>query len=725
MSAHKTFCRLCLNACALVVDVEQGRAVRISGDKANPVYRGFTCVKGREQANLLGDPRRLRHSLKRDADGVLRPIPVGQAIAEIAEKLTSIRDAYGPRAIAGYLGTFFAASAAMMPLFGGFMQAIGSPMAFSPGTLDKPGKKIAQALHGDWQAPSVGFDDPETILLVGINPLVTFTGFPYGNPGKWLNERLASGTRLVVIDPRRSDVARRAHIHIQPRPGMDAPIIAAILKIILDQGGYDAAFVAAHATGLETLRSAVAPFTPDRVGAMADIPAEQLAQAAAALVATRRGYIMGGTGPNMSGSGTLIEYLLLNLHTVCGYWLREGDNVRHPGALAAPLRPIAQVAPTVPAYGFGEKLRVRGLTNTAAGMPTGALADEILLEGPGKVRALISCGGNPVGAWPDQRKTVRAMQSLDLLVQIDPWMSGTAKLADYVIAPRIWLEVAGTSQVLDWLTRNGTGYGQSDPYAQYSPAIADPPEGSDLVEEWEFFYRLAREIGLALMVSPQLGPDMPAVPLDMTTKPTTDELLALLCKGSRVPLDAVKALDGGAVFPDPAVYVLPGDTGSPHRFRLADPAMLADLAATLEPFDRSTRPFRLVCRRMMHVYNSSFVGALPASARAYNPAFMNPDDMASLSLGDGDPIMIQSDSDAIPAIAHGDATLRPGLVSISFGFGGLPGEEASLMTMGSNPNRLIPDDLEFDRYSGQPLMTNIAVSIARQAPTPPEAQPIT
>jgi anaerobic selenocysteine-containing dehydrogenase len=358
-------------------------------------------------------------------------------------------------------------------------------------------------------------------------------------------------------------------------------------------------------------------------------------------------------------------------------------------------------------------------------MPTGALADKILLKRPGKVRASISCGGNPVGAWPDQRKTVWAMQSLDLLVQIDPWMSGTAKLADYVIAPRIWIEVGGTSQVLDWLTRNGTGYGQSDPYAQYSPAIADPPEGSDLVEEWEFFNRLAREMGLALKVSPQLGPDMPAVPLDMAAKPTTDELLALLCQGSRVLLDVVKAVDGGAVFADPAVHVLPGDRESPHRFRLADADMLADLAAILEPFERSARPLWLVCRRMMHVYNSSFVGALPPSARPYYPAFMNPDDMASLGLGDGDAIVIRSDSDAIAAIAHGDATLRPGLVSISFGFGGLPGEEASLMTMGSNPNRLILDDRIFDRYSGQPLMTNIAVSVARQVPTPTGTQPIT
>jgi anaerobic selenocysteine-containing dehydrogenase len=136
---------------------------------------------------------------------------------------------------------------------------------------------------------------------------------------------------------------------------MDAPIVAAILKIILDQGGYDEAFVAAHAKGLGELRSAVTPFTPERVSAMADIPAGQLAEAAAAIVATRRDYIVGGTGPNMSGSGTLIEYLLLNLHKLCGYWLRQGDNVRHLGALAAALRPIAQVAPPVAAYGFGEK----------------------------------------------------------------------------------------------------------------------------------------------------------------------------------------------------------------------------------------------------------------------------------------------------------------------------------------------------------------------------------
>ena len=173
-----------------------------------------------------------------------------------------------------------AASAATMPLFGGFMGAIGSPMAFSPGTIDKPGKKIAQAMHGEWGAPAVGFDDPEVILLVGSNPLVTFTGFPYGNPGKWLNERLASGARLIVIDPRRSDVARRAHIHMQARAGEDTAIVAAIIRILLDEGLHDADFIARYCQGLEELKTAIAPFDPGTVATRAGIDVADLYAAA-------------------------------------------------------------------------------------------------------------------------------------------------------------------------------------------------------------------------------------------------------------------------------------------------------------------------------------------------------------------------------------------------------------------------------------------------------------
>lgn len=706
---HHAFCRLCLNGCALLVDVEDNLAVKIGGDKDNPVYRGFTCVKGREQGRLLADERRLRHSLKRQPDGSFRAIPVEDAIGEIAERLMEIARRHGAAAIAGYLGTYFAASAATMPFFGGFMGAIGSPMAFSPGTIDKPGKKIALALHGGWAAPAVGFDDPEVILLLGSNPLITFTGFPYGNPGKWLNDRLAAGTRLIVVDPRRSDVARRAHVHLQARPGEDAVIVAAMIQVILAEGLHDQAFVAEHARGVDTLAAAVAPFTPEAIAARAGVDADDLKAAARLLGSTRRGYVNAGTGPNMSGRGTLVEYLLLCLTTLCGHWLREGDFVRNPGALAATLRPRAEVLPRGPAYGFGTDMGIRGLSNTAAGMPTAALPDRILAAGPDRVRAMISCAGNPVGAWPDQPKTIRAMERLELLVQIDPWMSATSRLADYVIAPRIWLEVPGTSQVLDWLTRNGTGYGQADPYAQYAPAILAPPPGSDLVEEWQFFYELTRSMSLAMKISPDLGPDMVPIDVDMTIRPTTDEVLAMLCRNARVPLDTVKEFPGGALFPGDPVHVAPGK--SDEKFDLERPEMMRDLAAEQDRTTLTARKFRLLCRRMMHVYNSSFVGALPPSARPNNPVFVSPSDLSALGLADGDPVHVVSNAGRIPATVMTDATLRPGTASMSFGFGGLPHDDLHFRSIGSNPSRLIRNDDVYDGYSGQPLMSDVPVDI--------------
>src|SRR5438067_11097695 len=107
----------------------------------------------------------------------------------------------------------------------------------------------------------------------------------------------------------------------------------------------------------------------------------------------------------MSGPGTLIEYLVLDLMTLCGRWLRAGEPVRNPGVLLPPSTPRAQASPPRAPNGFGEKLRVRGLTETAAGLPTAALAEEMLLPGDRQVRALLSCSGNPAAAWPDQLTT--------------------------------------------------------------------------------------------------------------------------------------------------------------------------------------------------------------------------------------------------------------------------------------------------------------------------------
>ena len=276
--------------------------------------------------------------------------------------------------------------------------------------------------------------------------------------------------------------------------------------MILDEGWADDAFIAEHTEGLEALRRTVAEFTLDRVA--------RRAGRAGPRASGRR---LGSSRPEAPVSRLLERGLTcrptrhsssiscVGLNTICGRWQRAGDDVVEPPCLGQPTQPKAQAMPPMRdyAYGFGEKMRVRGLANTAAGMPTAALADEILMPGEGQVRALISHGGNPVAAWPDQLKTIEAMESLDLLVQIDAKMSATASMADYVIAVKHPLEMPGMTLTQEYLSAYAVGFGTTAPYAQYTPALVEPPAGSDLIDDWEFFYGLAQRMDLSLVVRPR------------------------------------------------------------------------------------------------------------------------------------------------------------------------------------------------------------------------------
>src|SRR5262249_40440351 len=174
---------------------------------------------------------------------------------------------------------------------------------FDPNTIDKGGKQIATALFGAWGAPAYGFDEPDVALLIGINPMVTFTGLPAGNPGQWLKDRARQGFRLIVVDPRRSDVAARAFLHLAPRPGFDVHILASMLRLIFEENLQDGAFLAENVSGVAALRAAVAPYTLERVSAVADVPAADLELAARTHAGARRAYAMAGPGPHMSGPG--------------------------------------------------------------------------------------------------------------------------------------------------------------------------------------------------------------------------------------------------------------------------------------------------------------------------------------------------------------------------------------------------------------------------------------
>jgi len=717
-TTHTSFCRYCANSCPVLVNVENGAVVAVTGDPQNRIFEGYTCVKGRAAPQMHNHEDRLLRSLKRLPDGELVPVSVETVMDEIAERLAQLIERYGPRSIASYFGTAAVGSPLTEPFLTAFMAAIGSRMSFNPNTIDKPGKQLAAAMHGRWMAPMHGYDDPEVALLLGTNPFKSYYGVACGNPGTWLGARLHAGMQLIVIDPRRSDVAKRATLHIQPVPGEDAAILACMINVILSEGLHDRSFVEENAHGLAELGRVVRPFSPEQVARRADVEANDLIFAARTFAAARRGYVACGVGPGFSASTTLVEYLSLNLETLCGHWLRAGERVKRSTTLLPPQEYKAQAAPPRPAYGYGEHFRVNGLTETAAGMPTGILADEILLEGEGQVRALLSVGGNPVSAWPDQLKVIEAMKALHLLVQIDPWMSSTARFADYVIAPRMPLEMPAATLLTDLVISMPTYYGPAESYSQYTPAIVEPPAGSDVIAEWEFFYGLAQRMDLSLglrtlRITEDGTPQWIAV--DMTRRPTADALLEQLTAGSRVSLNEVKRHPHGDAFPEPAQFVGPKDSGWQGRFDLANPEMMAGLAAcTATPADANEEfPLRLVGLRLQHVINSSMHDPSTNRGRGYNAAYLHPDDLARFNLSSGDVVRISSPRSSIIGIVEADTSLRRGLLAMAHGFGDAPETDERYREIGSPTGRLLDNWDVADRFVGMPRMSNIPVAIER------------
>lgn len=709
MADVTAICRFCHATCGLVATLEAGRITKLRGDLDNPMYTGYSCIKGRNYHEFHASPDRILKPLRRNVNGDFESVASREALAEIAAKTRSILDRHGSRAVAMYGGTFSHFCPAGVMLREAFMDAIGSPMRFSNATIDQPGKPISMALHGKWGAGPQDFAEADVCLLVGANPLVSmWGGIPSFNPARRLHEARKRGLKLIVIDPRRSETARKADLHLQCLPGQDVALLAAMLRVIIEEGLHDKAFVEGETEGFAQLRETVAAFSPERVAAVAGVTADDIVAAARLFARAQRGNATSGTGPSMAPHGVLMDYLVLALNTICGRWVKAGERMPNRGVLFRQFSGVARAEKPRSAVGSGEALRVRGLTDTAAGLPTAALADEILTPGEGQVRALFVIGGNPLLSWPNQEKTRRALESLELLVVIDPMLSATARQAHYVIGPRLGFESPAITFGNEGITVYGLSLGYPEPYAQYQPALIEPPAGSDVLEDWRIFFELGRQMGLSLAFRGQ--------PFDMASPPTTDRLLETFVAKSRVPLEQIKRVPHGAIFPDPKPLADPKPLDWPHRLQLAATLMMQELAtvaaelpitaglpSTAQQIDRDY-PWLLVTRREHAVYNS--VGQrLPALRKrlSHNPVYVHPDDAGALGLLDDMSIEIESRHGRTRARVRLADDIRRGVISLAHGF-----EEA-------NPAALIDDASGFDALSGLPRMSAIPVRILRAA----------
>ncbi len=711
MPTRKTFCRFCHANCAIEVEIVDGRAVEVRGDVSDPLFGGYTCMKGRELPAQTYHPERLLSSLKRDAHGAFTSIGSEQALDEIAARLAALREKHGARAIATYCGTYGFMNSAALPVAAGFHAGIGSPNLYTSITIDQPAKVYLWSRVGAWMGGPQAFSQSDVSMMIGNNPLTSHYAWqgsvPPFSPSRRLRDAKARGLKLICIDPRRTMVARLADIHLQVRPGEDAALIAAMLKVILDEGLHDRDFCAAHVAGLEGLRQSIAGFTVAYAASRADVPAAEIIAAARLFARGPRGVATTGTGTEMSPHGALTEHLVMALNLVCGRVCREGEVAPFPRVLSAAVPRKAQVLPPQPLWGEGcTPSRIRGLTQMAGfEMPSATAADEILTPGEGQVRALICVGGNPLVAWPNQEKVERALKSLDLLVCIDIKQSQTAQLADYVIAPKVSLErddIATAPEVF-----------YEEPYARYAEALLPPP--GDVIDEWEFFWGLARRLGTSI---PTAGG-----PLPMDRKPEKFEVLEKITHGCRVPLARVRAAtrDGGRIFSEVQLRVEPADPGAQARLQLAPAPVPEQLRALrAQPLDAAGRvtdgqwpaTHLLICRRTRQYFNSTGqdIEALRAQG-ATNHAHLNPADLERLGAREDDLLEISSAHAHIIGVAKPAADLKPGVVSMAHAFGARGEDARAVRAHGSSTNRLVNDEADYDPITGACRQSAIAVRI--------------
>jgi anaerobic selenocysteine-containing dehydrogenase len=709
IETRRSFCRFCHAGCAIDVDVDvaANRVVAVHGVQDDPMYAGYTCIKGRHLGDQHHHDGRLKQSLQR-APGGFQPVGAATAFDDIADRVAALIDAHGPRSIATYCGTAAYQNATGLPVARSFHQAIGSTSFYTSSTIDQPAKFLAPMRHGAWLAGVHDFETADVAMVIGCNTLVSTYSFPGGlpsyNPLVRLRAAKARGLYLIVIDPRRTEMAGYADLHLAVRPGEDPTLLAGIIRQLFVDELVDHDFCSRWVEGIDELRAAVQPFTPDYVEQRAGVHADSVIEAARQFGRRDRGAVSTGTGPNMAPHSTLTEHLSMALNTLCGRYNREGDTLANPGGAMTPPTPLRAepVRPPASILTKGAPARVRGLHTHRGEAPTSALADEILLDGEGQIRALFTLGGNPVVAWPDQRKTVQALGSLDLHVVLDAHLSATAKTAHYVIASTLSLERPDVPTTIDrWFPQA---------YTNYTPAVL-ATEG-EVFQEWQVYTEVASRLGVTLKLP---GGDIePGQPVD------ADDVLDLIYAGAKVPLAQVRE-HGAQVHPDLATVVAPADPGCTSRLHVCPDGIadeLADVRAettsaeVLTGFDAERHRFRMTSRRLKSVFNSSGreVSTLRSKAGT-NFAHMHPDDLSAVGIADGGTVELSSPRGTIRAVVKAAPDVRHGVISMAHAWGGLPDEPGLLSEQGSTTAALIDVDSGYDRFTGMPVMSAIPVEV--------------
>ncbi|MCE7797991.1 bifunctional nitrate reductase/sulfite reductase flavoprotein subunit alpha [Sphingobium sufflavum] len=487
----KSVCPYCGVGCGIVMDVADGRIVKVSGDKDHPANFGRLCTKGSSAHVPVAAAGRADSAYARiEGDTDQGVIPMASAISRTAQGLRAIIDRDGPDAVSFYVSGQMSLEAQYLAnkLCKGF---IGTNNIESNSRLCMASAASGYKLSIGADGPPGSYQDFEKadlFFVIGANmadchPILFLR----------MMDRVKAGAKLIVVDPRRNATADKADLFLQVRPGTDLALLNGLLHLLVEGGRTDPDFIAAHTEGWEAMPDFLADYPPATVAAITGIAEDDL-RAAAAMIGDAQEWISCWTmGLNQSSHGTWNTNAICNLHLATGAICRPGSGpfslTGQPNAMGG--REMGYMGPGLPGQRATTSAEDRAFVEAAWGIAPGTLRTDIvpgtvaLFEemAAGRIKACWIICTNPVASMANRQTVIAGLEAAELVIAQDAFLdTETNRYADIILPGALWAEAEG---VMINSERNLTLMQQ---------AVAPPGEA---MPDWQIIARVACEMGYA------------------------------------------------------------------------------------------------------------------------------------------------------------------------------------------------------------------------------------
>ena len=489
----RTVCPYCGVGCGMILRVERGRVVGVSGDKNHPANFGALCTKGSTVHETLHVPGRLAYAHRRRAGGApgeFERVPVDFALDAVADGFKKIIAAHGPDAVALYVSGQLSTEAQYVAnkLVKGFLGTnnidSNSRLCMASAAAGYKTSLGADAPPGHYE----DFEHADLFFALGANmadchPILF----------QRLRRRMKSDARarLIVADPRRTATAAEATLFLPLRPGSDLALLNGLLHLLLKNGAVDPDFIARCTDGWDALAALLADYPPDRVAALCDLPEADLHRAAEMLAAAPNFLTLWTQGICQSTRGTWSTNAICNLHLATGRFGRPGSGpfslTGQPNAMGG--REVGYLASGLPGQRNVTDARDRAETEALWKLPAGAIrptpglaaVDLFKAMEAGAVRALWVIGSNPLATMPNRDRVRRALERAEFVVVQDAYQpTETGRYAHILLPGALWAEAAGTMV-------------NSSRMVTLAPRAVAPP--TDARPDWQLVCEVARRLG--------------------------------------------------------------------------------------------------------------------------------------------------------------------------------------------------------------------------------------